>query len=321
MFRAIARVISHIDRVVRRRGDLSHPIARPRHEVLLASIPRSARIVEIGPSHRPIAAKADGWDTVVIDHATRAELVAKYAGHDVDLSRIEEVDYVWTSGPLIDAIPQRLHGSFDALIASHLIEHTTDFVGFLGAAEVLLSGGGTVVLVVPDKRYCFDYFRPVTTTGQVLYAHASRRSRHTRRIIFDEVAYAVNNNSAGAWGQEPVRALEFLYTIERAMEEFSKSSEDPSSPYIDKHAWQFTSASFQLIMFELARLGETDWQIQHISPSTGCEFHVWLCRGGKAEAAALCAEDVSARRLALLKRSLLDARDQIDFLLAGEPNS
>jgi hypothetical protein len=175
------------------------------------------------------------------------------------------------------------------------------------------------VLAVPDKRYCFDYFRPATTTGQILYARG--RSRHTRHIIFDEVAYAVKNGThggwGGAWGQEPLGKLQFFHPLERAMEEFAASSEDPSSPYIDKHAWQFTPASFELIMFELARLGETDWRVQRISPPAGCEFHVWLDRGGKAEATALSADEVSARRLALLKRALLDMRDQIDWLLAG----
>jgi len=78
-----------------------------------------------------------------------------------------------------------LYGTFDAFIASHVIEHTTDLIGFLDTAETLLCPSGIVILAIPDKRYCFDYFRPLTTTGEVLCASASRRSRHTRRIIFD----------------------------------------------------------------------------------------------------------------------------------------
>ena len=84
------------------------------------------------------------------------------------------MDFVWTSGPMADAVPSDLHGTFGAFIASHVIEHTTDFIGFLDAAATLLAPDGVVILAVPDKRYCFDYFRPLTTTGKVLDAHAAR---------------------------------------------------------------------------------------------------------------------------------------------------
>ena len=81
-----------------------------------------------------------------------------------------------------------LHGTFDAFIASHVIEHTPDLIDFLQTSEILLKSSGVVVLAIPDKRYCFDYFQPLTTPGQVLAAHAEGRSRHTRRTAFDHVA-------------------------------------------------------------------------------------------------------------------------------------
>ena len=109
-----------------------------RAETLLAPLDRSARIIEIGPSYNPIAPKAAGWNTSTLDHTTRASLVEKYRGHPgVDVDRIEEVDFVWTSGSVADAVPSDLHGTFDAFIASHVIEHTTDLVGFLDAAATL----------------------------------------------------------------------------------------------------------------------------------------------------------------------------------------
>jgi GT2 family glycosyltransferase len=291
-----------------------------RSEQLLAPIDRSARIIEIGPSHNPIAPKADGWNTITIDHTTRAGLIEKYTGHkDVDVSRIEEVDFVWTGGPLADLVPEPLHGTFDAFIASHVIEHTTDVVAFLDSAERLLSERGLVILAVPDKRYCFDYFRPLTTTSEILHANATRRSRHTPRIAFDHTAYIVRSDGNGAWGQHPVSKLDFIHTLDDANRAFSTVSEDPSAPYVDLHGWQFTPASFELILLELARLGKTDWQIQRITPAIGCEFHAWLRRGGHAAAAALSQSELNARRMVLLKRSLLETRDQIDYLIAGDP--
>jgi SAM-dependent methyltransferase len=248
-------------------------------------------------------------------------LVEKYRGHaGVDVNRIEEVDFVWTSGSMVEAVPSDFHGTFDAFIASHVIEHTTDLVGFLDAAATLLAPSGVVILAVPDKRYCFDYFRPLTTTGEVLHAHTMGRSRHTRRIVFDHFAYKVNSGGAGAWGQTPMQEIHFCHSLEEARHAFSTLSDDPDSSYHDLHAWQFCPASFELLMLELARIGETDWLVERITPATGCEFYVWLRRGGRAATAALSMAEFAARRLALLKRTLLETREQIEMLLAGEPD-
>jgi hypothetical protein len=146
------------------------------------------------------------------------------------------------------------------------------------------------------------------------------RTRHTRRIVFDHNAYIVNNGGSGAWGQTPIQDLQFYRSLAEAGEAFSTTSEDPESLYLDKHARQFTPASFEILLLELARLGEIDWQVERITPPTGCEFYAWLRRGGKAAAAALTAAEVDARRLALLKQTLLQTREQIDLLLAAEPD-
>jgi predicted SAM-dependent methyltransferase len=294
------------------RARVEQPPPLTRASMLLGDLDRSSSIVEIGPSHNPIAPKADGWNTVVVDHATREELIEKYRGHrGVDVERIEEVDGVWTGGSLADAVPRDLHGTFDAFIASHVIEHTTDFIDFLDTAAALLKDTGVVILAVPDKRFCFDYFRPLTTTGDVLEAHLARRSRHTRRNLFDYHAYVVRNAGSGAWGQSTVQDLEFFHSFTEAEHMLRKAGEDAQAPYIDSHAWQFTPSSFELLLLELARLGETDWQVAHITPATGCEFYVRLRRGGRA-AAALSEPELQARRLALLKRTLLEIKEQLD---------
>ena len=175
------------------------------------------------------------------------------------------------------------------------------------------------MLAIPDKRYCFDYFQPLTTTGQILEAHAERRHRHTRRLAFDHYAYLVHDCGAGAWGQHPLRALDLPYPLEEARRLFDAF--ESGSDYIDLHAWRFSPSSFELLLLELARLGETDWLVDSITEARGCEFYAWLRRGGKEVAKALSAEDLAQKRLLLLRRMLLETREQIDFMTAGEENS
>jgi SAM-dependent methyltransferase len=299
--------------------DPAEPILT-RAETLLAGVPRKARIIEIGPSFSPIAPKSAGWNSASIDHLTREGLIAKYTGHPgVDVSRIEPVDFVWAGGALSDAVPFAQQGSFDAFVASHVIEHTPDLVAFLDSAALLLKPEGVVILAVPDKRYCFDYFQPLTTTGQLLDAHADRRSRHTRSIAFDHYAYAVADGGIGAWGQRPSEGISFMHQLENASALFAAF--ESNSDYVDLHAWHFVPASFELLLLELARLGETDWQVERTTPASGCEFFAWLRRGGIARVTALSAGEMAAQRMTLLKRTLLETREQIDWLLAGEAHT
>jgi hypothetical protein len=204
------------------------------------------------------------------------------------------------------------------LIASHVIEHTTDLIGFLDTAATLLTPDGLVILAVPDKRYCFDYFQPLTTTGDVLDAHAERGSRHTRRVVFNQKAYAVSNGGAIAWGQEPPGRL---LSSARSSRRQGHSQRRASTRRLTSTCTHGNSvpASFELILLELARLGEADWRVERASPATGCEFYVWLRRGGMAVATALTAAEVDACRLVLLKRSFLETREQVDLLLAHKP--
>jgi hypothetical protein len=292
-----------------------------RIEMLLGPVSRDARIIEIGPSFNPVAPKAAGWNSFSIDHTTREGLVKKYKGDgSVDVSKIEDVDFVWKGGSLSDCVATNLHGTFDIFIASHVIEHTPDLIVFLDAAEKLLSSDGTVALAVPDKRYCFDYFQPLTTTGQILEAHAARRSRHVAGSAFDYIANSVSNNGIVAWGQHPSNKIEYpeWANLSGAKDLFSSALSSPD--YIDVHNWRFVPASFELLFLELARLGETDWRIDHITPPMGCEFITRLRRGGKAHATSLTEEELNRRRLGLQKRVLLETYTQIDWLLRGEPD-
>ena len=283
---------------------------------LLASVPKSSRIIEIGPSFNPIAPRSQGWNSATVDHMTREGLVEKYRQQPhIDVNRIEPVDFVWTGGLLSDAVPPEQHGSFDVLLASHMIEHTPDFVAFFDAAELLLKETGTVILVVPDKRFCFDYFQQVTTTGQVLAAHVGKHSLHPGPRAFDHFAYAITDGGAESWASRPSHGTRFIHSLEMAHQSYRLFDESPV--YQDLHAWHFVPPSFELLLLELARLGETDWRIERITPTAGWEFFVWLRRGAREQAAAMTAEELDNRRVTLLKRILLENQAQIDLLLAG----
>src|SRR5882724_8570736 len=77
------------------------------------SVGKEARALEVGPSFNPVLPKAEGYNVAILDHAGTDDLIAKYDGHDVDIRRIESVDFVWQGGALGEAVN---HGRYDAIV-------------------------------------------------------------------------------------------------------------------------------------------------------------------------------------------------------------
>lgn len=284
--------------------------------LLLRGLGPEDRILEIGPSFNPVAPKSAGWRVTIVDHASQAELVAKYASSNVDTSRIEPVDVVWQGGPLEDVIPAADHGRYAALIACHVVEHLPDLIGFLQSVERLVHpADGRLLLAVPDKRFCFDVFRPVSTTGDLLAAHRAGQAHHSAAHLFDQLAYGATWKNRAGWGREPLGALLRLESpLEHAWAGFQSALTD--GHYVDCHAWRFTPASFTLLILELGELGLIDWRVEWSVPQPVVEFLVHLRRGRQRFASPEARE---AERLALLRQVLLELREQTDWLVDSPP--
>jgi SAM-dependent methyltransferase len=276
-----------------------------RLEKLLFGIERTARILEVGPSHNPVAPKAAGWRSFVLDHATQDDLKEKYRAHDVQHDRIEPVDFVWTGGPIDGAVPAGEHGTFDACIASHVLEHVPDPIGFFRSLDRLLTANGVVSLALPDKRFCFDYFRQLTLAPAWIEAYERKSARHSRRTVLESAAYSMSNADRYAWGQMDKMQVRLRGELELAKTNADAAGLSDSDPYVDCHAWCFTPSSFELLLLELGALGMIEFRIAKLFPTDGCEFIVSLRKGRDKYGAA-----VQPRRLELLKVMVDELGDQ-----------
>jgi SAM-dependent methyltransferase len=286
-----------------------------RNDIILAGIDRGMRIIEIGPSHSPIAPKADGWNTCVVDHASTEDLIEKFRGTaGADLARIEHVDVVWNGGPLDQAVPADRLGTFDACVMSHVLEHIPDPIGFLKSLEQVLTPQGLVTIAYPDKRMCFDFFKPLSSTGELLEAHARAATRHSRADLFDFLAYNVYADGDHAWARRPIGTFTFYDSLGAAKAAYDAYAGNGAPEYADCHAWHFTPSSFELALLELATLGEIDFTIARQHPTVGAEFYVTLQRC----ACPPVSEDVlDSRRLVLMRQTLAEIRDQSECLAGG----
>jgi SAM-dependent methyltransferase len=239
--------------------------------------PKAGPGLEIGPSFNPLAPKAAGYRVDILDHADAAALRAKYRDAGVDTGRIEEVDFVWHGEPLSATIGRR--GCYDWIIASHVIEHTPDLVGFLLECQTLLAPAGRLVLVVPDKRYCFDHHRSLTSTGDVLDAHQQGCTRPSPGRVFDHYANAVRKGRAGqlSWHRHAPGTLHPVHDMASARDAWRAAQR--GSDYVDVHNWRFTPASFQLLIDDLRELGLLELGIIDGPTGAGGEFCACLQRG------------------------------------------
>ena len=281
---------------------------------LLGGTERSKQVLEIGAGYSPVAPKAKGWLTHVVDHTTQEALRQKYISANVDTALIEAVDTVWEGGTLHEAVPQSLLGQVDLIIASHVLEHMPDLIGFFISASRLVRPGGVLSVALPDRRYCFDCFKPWTTTGELLEAHHRGVTRHGLRTAFDAFAYSAVMDGQLAWCPRPVGKPSFMNGFEAAREAYAQFRRDDDMPYQDHHAWQFTPMGFKLIMLELGALGVTDWAIETLHGPENFEFFVSLRR---VDPVAVEPEILQSQRRDLLLRQMAESREQIDFILGG----
>lgn len=247
-----------------------------RIEKTLSHVNRNGYGLEIGPSHNPIASKRAGFNVEILDHASAEELREKYRAHPVNIDNIEEVDYVWR-GESLDRLIGKSE-AYDYIIASHVVEHVTDLVAFLQQCENLLNAGGVLSLVIPDKRYCFDYFRWPSSTGEALQAYTERRTRHTPGTVFDHFSNASKMDDAPAWGQQMRGKMSFIHSLEEARSAWMLAQKNDE--YIDAHSWRFTPSSFRLILNDLQELKLINLVEIGSFDTEGCEFFIALGKRG-----------------------------------------
>lgn len=231
--------------------------------------------LEIGGGYDPIVSK-DAYRVDHLDHADQATLVEKYAAQGIDTSRIQPIDFVWSGQPYAELIGEKRYAW---IVASHVIEHVPDPIRFLNDCAAALTDDGVLSLAVPDKRCCFDYYRPATGLARLIDAFVRGETRPTAGSIIEHIVNAAAVDGAITWdAAEAPSAPRFVHTVEQARAVYQTFPEQ-SAAY-DVHAWVFTPSSFRLIAEDLYGLGLVALRERSWHDTDGFEFFVQLARDG-----------------------------------------
>ena len=224
--------------------------AMGRKENLLKGLDvRNAVGLEIGPLASPVVSKQEGA-IYYVDYADAEFLRNRYKDDpNVDTSKIVSIDAIWGERSLKEAMNGQ---SVDYIVASHVVEHVPDLVTWLSELHSVLHQGGQVRLVVPDKRYTFDYLRQVSRLSDILTAYVVRARVPQPHEIFDFCLNKVTIDTAAAWRNEiDATKLTKDFTFEGAMR-LARDVID-NGTYHDVHCWVFTPFSFTQLCCELAK--------------------------------------------------------------------
>jgi SAM-dependent methyltransferase len=256
-----------------------------RRAQILKYITKDQKGIEIGPWFAPLAPKREGYNCLSFD-VFDTDTLKTSAEQDPhipknQLNDIENVDIVGSAVNIRDVIAARGDlGSFDYIVSSHNFEHIPDPIRFLQGCECVLKADGMLSMAIPDKRTCFDFFRPISTSGSWLEAFLDERTRPTLLQLFEHSSlrseYAKNGKSSIVFldAEDPKNVIG-LKLLREAYDDAIELKRSDSAAYRDAHCSVLTASSFSLILLDLRFLGLIKLSIEETVRS-GAEFYVHL---------------------------------------------
>lgn len=247
-------------------------------------VSKGNNILEIGSSLSPLYPKSEKYNTEIVDYLDEEHLKKKYP---LKSECIEKVDYI-CSRHYADVIKKYKY--YDIVAASHVIEHVVDLIEFLQDCSQLLKDDGKIKLIIPDKRYEFDYFKKESSIRNVINEHVYRKNsiNHSLGAAVESMLSNVHiegfntyiPNSAPIYKEDmmflwnKIENNNIVAKINAVIDNYNETE------YTNRHSWVFTPKSFEILIYQLNILGYTDLMIDEIiTVKNSIEFYVTLKKG------------------------------------------
>lgn len=212
------------------------------------------RGLEIGAFDLPFVTPEEG-SVEFADYASTEDLIEEARaneGHSPDF--VVPVNYVLSQGGWA-GIPN----VYDWIAAAHVIEHAPSMIDWLHEAADKLNPGGILFLVVPDKRYTFDFFRPESTLGKILEDHFLGKTRPGPAEVFDTHFYTRSPDLAAMWDDPQGVSFD-----EQEIGNVFDLLRQARNEYINVHCNVFSQRSFSVIVKALCREQVIPFSVEEI---------------------------------------------------------
>ena len=194
---------------------------------------------------------------------------------------IEDVDLVGSCTHIGELVRARGEaGTFDYVVSSHNFEHLPNPIRFLQGCAEALRPGGVLSMAIPDRRACFDYFRPLTRLSDWIQAFVEERSRPSRAQDFNSrelfARYDDGKQRAFAFERDvPPEKVSADLALDFVFGDWMQRLRAKDENYYDTHCSVFTPSSFELLVRDAAYLSLVPFEVVEIFDAHH-EFHAHL---------------------------------------------
>lgn len=240
---------------------------------------QTKKILEIGPFANPVFRRpAYNVQYADILSADQLRLRAQDPVHGVDPNNVpDRIDHIINSqGDQFIVTDEK----FDIIFSSHNLEHQPNLIGHLCEMAALATNiNCKYYLIVPDKRYCFDYYQRETTLADILDAYVNKNKKPNSLAGIEWSLYSAktHNHPVSHWQGKHGEDITQNITADRIHEaiEFGKLC---NTAYQDIHCSRFTPDSFISIISLLSESRLIPWKIEQISDTApnSNEFYIIL---------------------------------------------
>lgn len=234
--------------------------------------------LEVSPLFRPTVVKQE-CSVYYTDYTSAEDSRQKHSGYEHD--EIVDIDFIWRPGKrLSDCI--RGDKKFQWALASHVLEHVPNPVGWISQVLDTLEVGGIFSLALPDKRFCFDVFRRETEVSDLIDLWIREQSIPSPLQIYDFLSHSIDGSgddgNKSFDTEKPFEGASRVYTDKQALEFVIHAW--MNNAYLDAHCSVFTPESFVRVFTKLVELGILNVSITEPVIGQG-EFFVKLIKKGE----------------------------------------
>lgn len=250
-------------------------------EQTLSQLRPEGRGLELSPYFEPFLSKSD-YEILYTDYIGTEEIRAKAAQIPGQQGlEVPAVDFVWTPGrPLIECAPPNIQ--FDYAVASHVMEHVPNPIGWLNDVLSVIKVGGRLALFLPDRRRTSDYFRQETRYHQLVQWWIEQPSVPTTGQVLDfmSISFEHRHDIEIPWAELDAgeTILPPFYTSAVALDTAVLVHNEMH--YVDVHCTVWNANTFKAILEKIVAAGLLNVSIGEVA-SEPSEFMVVLTKLGE----------------------------------------